>query len=185
MKCARPFVLSILFVSLCSGQATPHPRVLRNVVPAMKRDVALEAAIRHETGDEAFSYSYNLVSLQGGAAVDALVYLPGRDYCGSGGCTALVFAGSSGGYRLISRLTPARVSIFVSSHRTNGWNDLILFVAGGGVQPGYYWVLTFDGTRYPENPSTPPAGPLQHSADAIAYLVGADKSKSGIVVSPR
>ena len=113
-----------------------------------------------------------------------LVYLPGRDYCGSGGCTLLVFAKVGVEYRLAARISPARVPVVVSSRRTNGWSDLVLPVAGGGVRPGYSAVLHFDGKTYPDNPTVEPAVPLRERVDGTAYLVGADRGKSVIVVAP-
>jgi hypothetical protein len=71
----------------------------------------------------------------------------------------------------------------VSPHRRNGWNDLIVFVSGGGIQPGYYAVLPFDGKKYPENPTIEPAMPLRERVKGMAYLAGADKAESDIVVS--
>jgi hypothetical protein len=169
----------------CTGQTSSQPQVLREATPEKARIEALEAAIRREIGDERFTYVYNLVNLSNGAAPEALVYMPGRDYCGSGGCTSFVFAKRGGDYRLITRLSPARTPLIVSSHRTNGWNDLIVFVSGGGIQPGYYAVLPFDGKKYPDNPTALPAAALRRSVKGIAYLAGAEKADSAIVVSQR
>ena len=161
-----------------------QPQVLHRSSPEPKREPDLEAAIRTELGTASFSYAYNRVNMSDGAAPGALVYLPGRDYCGSGGCTLLVFTRSREGYRLVTRVSLARVPVMLSSHRTNGWRDLILFVSGGGIQPGYYAVLHFDGKTYPENPTVEPAAPLLEPIKADAYLVGADKGKSVIFVTP-
>ena len=170
---------------LCAGQTTSRPQVLRSVGPQQNRDARIEAAIRREVGADRFSYAYNLVNLKNGTAPEVLVYMTGPDYCGSGGCTSFVFGERSGDYRLISRLSLTRRPIIVSSHRTNGWRDLIVFVAGGGIQPGHYAVLPFDGEKYPENPTTRPAVPLRRRVTGVAYLAGADNGLSDIVVSPR
>jgi hypothetical protein len=170
---------------MCFGQISEVPKVLRTVSPEGKRDVNLERAIRRELGEERFSYAYNRVSLSGGARLDVLVYISGPDYCGSGGCTLLAFALRNGDYRVVSRLTLIRAPVIVSSHRTNGWKDLIVFVSGGGIQPGYYAVLAFDGKGYPENPTVAPAAPLREKVAGTAYLAGADNAKFDIVsVSP-
>jgi hypothetical protein len=174
-----------LVVPLCAGQRPSRPRLLRSVAAQTNRDARIEAAIRREVGDDSFSYVYNMVNLNNGTAPEVLVYISGPDYCGSGGCTSLVFARRGGDYRLVSRLSLTKIPIVVSSHRTNGWKDLIVFVAGGGIQPGYYAVLPFDGKKYPENPTTLPAAPLRSSVTGVAYLAGANKAQSDIVVSPR
>jgi hypothetical protein len=177
--------LLISVASLCWGQKSPRPEVVRTVVPERSREPKLEEAIRRELGDDSYSYAYNRVSLNGESSHEALVYLPGRDYCGTGGCTSLIFEFRGGEYRLVSRLTLTRPPVMVSSHRTNGWNDLVVFVSGGGVQQEYYAVLSYDGARYPENPTVPPAAPLKTRVRCVAYLAGAGKPETDIVVAPR
>ncbi len=160
------------------------PRILRTVAPDKTRNAGLENAVRHEIGSDSFSYAYNLVHLSDESEAEFLVYLSGPDYCGSGGCTTLIFAKQKGQFQLKSRLTLVRTPIIVCSHRTNRWNDLIVFVAGGGIQPGTYSVLPFNGRNYPENPTVKPAVPLRQRVTGIAYLNGADNPQSDIVVFP-
>jgi hypothetical protein len=40
---------------------------------------------------------------------------------------------------------------------TNGWRDISVRVAGGGIVPGYEAILPFNGKTYPGNPSVAPA----------------------------
>jgi len=40
--------------------------------------------------------------------------------------------------------------------KSNGWHDISVVVAGGGIA-GYEAILPFDGKTYPSNPSVPPA----------------------------
>jgi hypothetical protein len=174
---------------LCPGQVSPRPQIQRSNPPETTRDPSLEKAIQLELGQDSFSYSWNRVHLSNGSGVEALVHL-GGDFCGSGGCTSLVFAKRpsakpADAWSLISRITLTRTPIVVSAHRTNGWHDLILFVAGGGIQTGYYSVLAFNGKTYPENPTVKPATPLRGTVRGVAWLAGADNPKSAIVVSPR
>jgi hypothetical protein len=177
--------MSFLAASLCAGQTPPRPIVNRTVAPETKHDRKLEEAIQREIGDSSYTYAYNRVKLDNTEAQEALVYMPGVDFCGSGGCTCFIFAARGGEYRLVSRLSLTRPPIIVSSHRTNGWSDLVVFVSGGGIQLGYYAVLPFDGAKYPENPTTNPAEPLKERVVGVAYLAGADNPKSDIVVSPK
>jgi len=61
-------------------------------------------------------------------------------------------------------ITPTRrtqLPIRVLSTKTNGWHDLGVGVAGGGIQPGYEARLRFDGRTYPSNPTVPPAQELK------------------------
>ncbi|MGO9084177.1 MAG: YybH family protein [Candidatus Sulfotelmatobacter sp.] len=57
-----------------------------------------------------------------------------------------------------------RPPIRVLETKTNGWHDLSVVVAGGGVLSAYEAKLSFDGTTYPTNPSTPPATRLLETA---------------------
>jgi len=182
-KCRTACLLFSLAL-LCAGQTSSRPEVIRAVAPTTKRDPKLEEAIRREIGDSRYAYAYDRVDLHGSGEQEVLVYLPGSDYCGSGGCTSLVFAFRGGDYLLVSRLSLTRPPVMVSSHRTNGWKDLVIFVSGGGIQPGYYAVLRFDGQKYPENPTTVQATPLKKGVRCVAYLAGAEKAEFDIVVSP-
>jgi hypothetical protein len=188
-KRLKLFLFLIPLALLCGAQTSSSPRIIRTVPSETTRDPKLELAISRELGDSRYSFAYNRVKLRNRNTPEVLVYLPGRDYCGSGGCTLLIFEvtdeSRGGDYRLISRISLIRSPIIVSSHRTNGWNDLIVLVSGGGRQPGYYAVLSFNGGKYPENPTTQPAVPLRPGASGVAYLSGSDEPGSGIVVSPR
>lgn len=85
------------------------------------------------------------------------MYVEGRNWCGTGGCLTLVLKQFGSSYRVVTRITIARTPIRVLASKSNGWQDLGVWVQGGGIQPGYEAGLRFDGTRYPGNPSVPPA----------------------------
>lgn len=91
------------------------------------------------------------VELNGDLYDDALVLLLGP-WCGSGGCTLLVLQGGPEGLALISRSTLVRPPILVSDRTTNGWRDLVIEVAGGGIEAKTV-ALRFDGASYSPNPS--------------------------------
>jgi hypothetical protein len=42
-----------------------------------------------------------------------------------------------------------------------GWRTLTLYVAGGGIIPGYVAAIPFRGSRYAHNPTIPPARRLR------------------------
>lgn len=165
-----------------------RPVVLRSVRAEKNRDKLLEKAIVHYLGTDAPSqsvaYFYNRVDLNRDGKLEVLVYLDGQSVCGSGGCTALVFKTQENEYKLISAIALASTPIIVSSQSSKGWNDLILFVEGGGIQPGHYAVLRFNGAQYPENPTVAPATVLHQRVKGVAYLAGPNRRGSGIVISP-
>lgn len=109
------------------------------------------------------------VDLNQDAANDALVLMNSPDFCGSGGCTLLVFQGQQQAFKFVSRSTLINNPIVVSDQRTNGWRDLIVDVRGGGAQPTKV-ALTFDGKAYPLNPSTQPALPTNSPVKGIEVL---------------
>ncbi|PKV13416.1 hypothetical protein [Xanthomonas prunicola] len=92
---------------------------------------------------------------------DAVVYLNGNRYCGSGGCTILVLAddrsasSSSPAYRHVSGFITAKTPIVALKTSHHGWRDLGVFVSGGGITEGYTATLMFDGKRYQGNPTLP------------------------------
>jgi hypothetical protein len=112
----------------------------------------LASAIRkyvteNDSGAQAPSYKSALVDLNADHIEDAIVLL-GGDWCGSGGCTLVVFRGTPDGFQLLSTSTIVKEPIKVASTRSAGWSDLFVLSGGRGRR-----VLRFDGSEYPLNPS--------------------------------
>ncbi len=169
------------------AQQNISPEVTRKIDPETSRDPQLETAIfsaiyGDRTAEESddVRYYYNRVDLNGDEKPEVLVFVFGRDMCGTGGCGALVFRSRGQKYELVTDISLARNPIIVSQQKTRGWNDLVLFVAGGGIIPGYYAVLRFNGRSYPENPTTELAQPLTESVKGEAYLNGSYSPSVGI-----
>jgi hypothetical protein len=97
------------------------------------------------------------IDLDGDGETEVLVYLAGRDWCGSGGCHLLVLARTETSLRMVSMVPITRPPIRVLTRKSHGWRSLSVLVVGGGILQGYSAELRFDGTKYPENPSMPPA----------------------------
>lgn len=109
-------------------------------------------------------YSVALVDLNGDNRSEALIYAMATtrgdgqaDLCGSGGCDLYVLSLTPTGYRLITNVSITRPPIRVLPSATHGWQDLGVWVVGGGLTAGYEARLRFDGYRYPSNPTVPPA----------------------------
>lgn len=99
------------------------------------------------------------IDLNGDGQKDALVLLENPMYfCGTGGCTMLVFKGTKSGFEFVSRSSLIRSPVLVSETKTHGWRDLIVEVSGGGATPKTV-ALKYTGSKYPLNPSTQPALP--------------------------
>lgn len=88
------------------------------------------------------------------------VFAEGDPVCGSGGCHLLVLKRKGQGYRVLGETGLSHRPVRVLTSRHNGQPDITVFVAGGGILPGYEARLRFDGRRYPNNPTVSPAEPL-------------------------
>jgi hypothetical protein len=109
-------------------------------------------------------YSSAFVDLKDDGTKDVIVYVSGRGWCGTGGCVMLILAPEGESYRVVTETTITRPPIRVLATKSNGWHDISVLVAGGGIQPGYEAGISFDGKTYPSNPSVLPAHPLENSA---------------------
>jgi len=114
--------------------------------------------------DKTTRYFVALVNLSTDGTPEAIVYLTGNGWCGSGGCNTLILGRDGSSWRVVTNITITRPPIRVLSNTSNGWHTIGVWVQGGGIQPGYEAELRFDGKTYPRNPSTPPARPLEGKA---------------------
>jgi hypothetical protein len=97
-------------------------------------------------------YASALVDLNGDGRREALVYLVGPDWCGSGGCHLLILTRDRSAWRLVTRTSVTNAPIRVLSTSSRGWRDIGVRVAGGGIR-AYEARLIFNGRSYPSNPS--------------------------------
>ncbi len=118
--------------------------------------------------DETLRVSTANVDLRGDGTKETLVYLNGRDWCGSGGCHLLVLVPQGSSFKIVSRIPITRPPIRILPTRSHGWSDLGVTVAGGGIMRAYVAKLPFNGVRYAENPTMPPASPAKGAKGTIA-----------------
>ena len=149
------------------------------------RNVRIEHALRQiglkiESGDW---YYYNRTDLNGDDKPEALVFLMAKDACGSGGCDLVVMKQLRNRYKVVATIGLSLPPVVVSSKRTNGWNDLIVwqrsYLKEG--ESGYFSVLRFDGRSYPANPTVEPAVPLEEAVEGVAYMVD-PKPEEGVQI---
>jgi hypothetical protein len=126
-----------------------------SAAPAFADDVpSLETAIQAWSEETTLPhYKYAFVDLNDDGVDDAVVLLTEAAYCGSGGCSLLIFRGVAGGFALVSSSTITREPILLLQEKHNGWHSLSVMVSGGGVRPSQV-LMEFDGAKYPYNPST-------------------------------
>lgn len=130
----------------------------QNINSINKRDRKLELAILkhnsyYESANYAAFYSYTKIDLNGDKKPETIVHLTGVPFCGSGGCTTLIFTEVANKYKLVSEIGLNHPPIIVSNNKTNGWNDIIIGQFQGSTR-GYhgYYALKFNGRTYPSNP---------------------------------
>jgi hypothetical protein len=97
------------------------------------------------------------VTVDNGKAEEDIVYISGQEWCGSGGCTMLILEPTGSSFKVLGRVTIVQLPIRLLRTMRNGHPDIGVFVQGGGILLAYEAVLTFNGRKYPSNPSLPPA----------------------------
>lgn len=110
-------------------------------------------------------YQYAFYDLNQDGIQDAVVMLKGANWCGSGGCTVLVFQGMSREkFQPHSKMTVTDVPIVALNSKTQGWSDLSVYSRGSGQV-----ILKFNGRSYPSNPSLEPkyTGNLQQNGNRV------------------
>ena len=140
----------LLFAPADSTSATGEPSQAARLMSAVQAYVApLDAP------DEDVQIRTEWVDLNGDGAQDALVYLESESWCGSGGCTVLVFeaipdsleAAELGAFRPAAEISLMHGPVVVADTATEGWKDLLVQDADGATMR-----LSFDGETYPMSP---------------------------------
>lgn len=105
-----------------------------------------------DTSASSRHFIYNEIDLNGDGKKEYLVGLIGGDWCGSGGCTVLVFNNS---IKVISRMTVVNYPIYIGASQkkevSKGYSNLYIQNRDGSVAK-----MSWDGIKYPSNPSIAP-----------------------------
>ena len=101
------------------------------------------------------------------------------DWCGSGGCTLLVFSNQNREWQFNSRITLVQTPLNLGTNSHHSWRDLVMFVSGGGAIPNQH-TLKFDGSQYPLNPSNAPVANYQEISPIQLFADGLTPHQGGI-----
>ncbi|OEE94882.1 COG3650 family protein [Vibrio crassostreae] len=101
------------------------------------------------------------------------------DWCGSGGCTLLIFENHQDNWRFNSRVTLVKGDIRLGKSQNHGWQDLIFNVSGGGATPAKH-TLSYSGVSYPLNPSVAPVADDADISDVVLFADGISPAQSGV-----
>lgn len=143
-KVLKKWIDGVLEGEVCGGSIKTRETRDRAV------PVSLTTAIKAYVKDLGPEFDYALTDLNGDGKADAIVLLKGPEWCGSGGCTMLVFKGKQDGFGFISKSTITS-HIRISPETRHGWKTLIVYTRGIGDV-----VMPFNGEMYPPNPSMQP-----------------------------
>lgn len=95
------------------------------------------------------------VDLDADGKDEAIAYVSGSYWCGSGGCNAIILTPEGDSWAEIGNTSVSRLPIGVLDTTSNGWKDLAISFNGGGLPAGI-GQMQFDGSRYPRNPTSAP-----------------------------
>jgi hypothetical protein len=115
-------------------------------------------------------YFSTFVDLRDDGMQEAIVYLTGVGWCGSGGCTTLVLAPNGSFFKVITKITITKLPIRVLATKSHGWHDISVVARIDGVEPTYEAKLSFNGKSYPSNPSVRPAQRLIGNVDGKTVI---------------
>jgi len=137
----RGFAALLAVLASSAGAGTPE------------LDDAIGAHLRNGMQPEAVpQYRWSKADLNSDTEPDAVVLLIDPEFCGSGGCTMLVFKGKADGFEFESLSTVTREPIYVLQETNHGWHTLSVLAAGGGID-AHQVIMRFDGESYPHNPT--------------------------------
>ncbi len=139
------FAVACLGFASVAARAEPPPAQLTE---------ALNKYIYQHITDVVYNdpFRFALEDLNGDGRADAIVLMSGPRWCGSGGCTMIVFQGVEDGFEFVSSSTVTSAPIRVLRKTTHGWRSLIVYSKKRGNV-----LIRFNGdVRYPGNPSMQP-----------------------------
>lgn len=146
-------LFGLMFMAFSShGQAVHRP--------VSKQEEILKKYLQHYVGDpdsadnRATRYFSAFVDLKDSGTDQAIVYLSGDGWCGSGGCTMLILAPQESFYRVVARFTVTWPPIRVLATKSHGWHDIAIRMQGGGIEPGYEAEFSFNGKTYVSDDKT-------------------------------
>ncbi|MFW1799300.1 hypothetical protein ACG9YX_04580 [Acinetobacter nematophilus] len=135
--------------------------------PLQQRDIHLKQQVEAYTqGQSTFNVAFNDLNQDG--IEDAIVLLNGLDWCGSGGCSMLVFKGGENQqFEFLSKTTLVDTPVYVTSYMHNGWKQLFIYTPKHGQV-----MLKFDGKQYPFNPSLLPLQTAKLAPNSAQLIFG-------------
>ena len=160
-------ILSI-FVGACSSNLpVKSSTAMQEIEVSPKNNPALIRAINTYTNAQT-DFDVAIFDLNQDGLKDAVVLLKSSNWCGSGGCTMLIFKGkASQNFDFVSKTTLVDNPIYSTNYTQSGWKQLLVYSRKHGQV-----MLKFDGVKYPLNPSLLPLHVGKLAPDTIRLLFG-------------
>ena len=172
-----PLLLAALGLAACGREAPPAATTATAGAPAAD---SVEAQLVERFGEFGqVRYFQAAAALDGDGRDEVIVHVAGPMVCGTGGCNTLVFTPRDGRWTQVADIAVSRPPIRASDRRTNGWRDLLVRVAGGGLPESYDAQLRFDGEVYPGNPTVPLAERAEDAEGATVLIEAFDSFEEG------
>jgi hypothetical protein len=132
--------------------------------PASALRLAVSDFLEKAGASPTSEYLIARLDLDGDGREDGLVLLTGTDWCGSSGCTLLVFHADDRRFQLVSETSMVNGPVVVATEQSNGWRDILV----PDPREDRTVALRFNGAAYP----TEPAGPGVSSARGDTVFEG-------------
>ncbi|MGR5414764.1 COG3650 family protein [Vibrio astriarenae] len=180
--------LTLFKVKPTSTDATPliqssQMPAAQTVDGSAQFDSKVDATLRkyftmHKTDPANIKYRWLEHDLNGDGAPELLVLL---DWCGTGGCTLLIFEDHQQEWRFNSRITLVNTPIRIANTQSNGWQDLVFDVYRGGMEAGQH-KLSYGEVSYPINPSVAPIINPQDISGVVLFADETYPTQKGVVM---
>ncbi|HEU4414477.1 MAG TPA: hypothetical protein VFT65_06805 [Candidatus Angelobacter sp.] len=147
---------TVLLITIFSSFAICASRE-RTTNPSSTDEQSVRKFLQTKAEDQETRYLIVFRDLNGDGVPEALAYLVGNEWCGSGGCNLFILRKSGNSWSVVNSVTITHPPVRVLDSVSNGWHNLAVEVGGGGIRGDYEAELRFNGRRYPFNPTVPPA----------------------------
>lgn len=150
---ARPMAWrGVAAMLLLAAAAAPMPVAAQPGGDPLPSEIVAVIRKQHAAPDDDTRYLDATIDLNADGRPERVVHVVGPTACGSGGCPTLVFTPERSGHRLVSTISSTQPPIRAGRGRVKGWRNLIVRVGGGATRERDV-ALSYDGRRYPGNPT--------------------------------
>lgn len=168
----RYSITMLLFCVTFAGTSSVESQEKRNEAPSSAD--SLKKFLQTLDNDKATRYIVAFEDLNDDGSPEAIVYMLGVQWCGSGGCDTLILGQRGRSWKMVTDVSITSPPVRVLPSTSKGWHNLGIWVGGGGIQTGYEVELTFDGKTYPENPTIRPARRLKKKTSGKVVIPSAE-----------